>query len=159
MSTETGNQRTDKASRVIHAPPKTVYDAFVHPESFVSWLPPEGMKGQVYEFDARAGGTYHMALTYLEADYASAGKTSDNVDVVRGTFLELVPGERIDQSIKFESDDPAYAGEMTMTWLLTAVPEGTLVATICENVPPGIDQHAHESGMRSTLENLAAFVE
>jgi uncharacterized protein YndB with AHSA1/START domain len=40
----------------------------------------------------------------------------------------LLPDERIVQSLQFESDDPAFAGEMKMTWILTDVPGGTNVA-------------------------------
>jgi Activator of Hsp90 ATPase homolog 1-like protein len=46
-----------------------------------------------------------------------------------------------------------------MTWTLTEVPGGTDVAIRCENVPAGIGPEDHEAGFRSTLENLAAFIE
>ena len=39
------------------------------------------MTGQIYEFDARPGGTYRMALTYRR-DHPNAGKTSEDTDVV-----------------------------------------------------------------------------
>ncbi len=48
---------------------------------------------------------------------------------------------------------------MTMTWNLAAVPEGTKVAILCENVPEGIRQEDHDAGLRSTLENLAPYTE
>lgn len=37
------------------------------------------MTGQIYEFDARPGGTYRMALTYRR-DHPNAGKTSEDTD-------------------------------------------------------------------------------
>ncbi|HET8729337.1 MAG TPA: SRPBCC family protein [Alphaproteobacteria bacterium] len=152
-------KRTDRASRVIKASPGTIYRAFVEPESLVSWLPPKGMKGHLRAFDPREGGTYCMALTYDEPGGSAPGKTSDETDVVMGRFLELVPDERVVQAIEFESDDPAFAGAMTMTWSLAAVPEGTEVTILCENVPEGIRPEDHDAGLRSTLENLAAFTE
>ncbi|MDB6103564.1 MAG: Aha1 domain family protein [Gammaproteobacteria bacterium] len=63
------------------------------------------------------------------------------------------------QLVEFESDDPAFGGAMKMTWTLTAVPGGTEVAILCENVPEGIRHEDHAAGLKSTLENLAAFLE
>lgn len=159
MSHSSKEKRIDTASRVILASSRTIYEAFVNPEALVKWLPPRGMKGHIYEFNAQTGGVYHMSLTYVEANHTTVGKTSENADVVRGRFLKLVPYERIVQSVEFESEDPMYEGEMTMTWILTTVPEGTEVTIICENVPPGILKEDHDMGLRSSLENLANFVE
>lgn len=159
MPNASGNKRTDSASRVIKASPHTIYKAFVDPEAQVVWLPPKGMKGQIFEFDARAGGAYEMSLTYLEPDDSMQGKTSENTDIVKGSFLELIPGERMVQLVRFQSDDPAFSGEMIMTWGLAAVPEGTLVTIVCENVPEGIRKEDHDEGLSSSLENLAEFVE
>lgn len=77
----------------------------------------------------------------------------------QGEFLELVPSKRIVQRIVFESENPAFAGAMTMTWNLDEVSGGTKVTIVCENVPAGIRQEDHEAGMSSTLANLAAFLE
>jgi uncharacterized protein YndB with AHSA1/START domain len=129
------------------------------PDALVSWLPPKGMKARIDAYDPREAGTYRMVLTYDQPDHRAPGKTSEHSDVVRGRFLELVPNERIVQLVEFESEDPAFAGEMKMTWTLTAVPGGTNVALRCENVPAGIRHEDHEAGFRSTLENLAVFTE
>ena len=61
--------------------------------------------------------------------------------------------------VTFESDDPAFAGEMKMTWSVSSVPGGTNVSIICENAPEGIGQEDHEAALRSTLDNLATLVE
>ena len=129
------------------------------PKSLVAWLPPKGMIARVDVFEPRQGGTYRIVLMHDEADRSAPGKTSEHSDVVRGRFLELVPNKRIVQSVTFESEDPAFAGEMQMTWTLTEVPGGTDVAIRGENVPAGIRPEDHEQGFRSTLENLAAFIE
>jgi uncharacterized protein YndB with AHSA1/START domain len=159
MTNASGKKRTDSASRVIMASPRTIYRAFVDPDALVSWLPPKGMKGHVYAFDAQEGGTYRISLTYLEPDHSAPGKTSEHADVVQGRFLELIPDERIVQRVEFESEDPAFEGAMTMTWTLVAIPGGTEVRIVCENVPEGIRQDDHDAGLRSTLANLAAFTE
>jgi uncharacterized protein YndB with AHSA1/START domain len=159
MMSTPGRKRTDFASRVIRASPRTIYQAFVNPQALISWLPPKGMTGEIHSFDPRAGGAYRMTLSYKGSDHATVGKTTEHSDTVEGQFVELVPDERIVQRVAFESDDPAFAGAMTMTWALKPVPGGTEVTIICENVPDGISQEDHDAGLRSTLENLAAFTE
>ena len=112
---------------------------------------------EIYEFDARAGGGYRMAFVYEDASVP--GKTSANADVFAGQFIELAPGERIVERVVFKSGDPAYAGQMTVTTMLTPTADGTRVDIVCQNVPDGISAADHQAGMTSTLANLAAFVE
>jgi len=69
----------------------------------------------------------------------------------------VIEDERVVLEVDFEADDPAFAG--TMTWSLQAAAGGTCVSFVAENVPPGIEPEAHEAGLRSTLEHLAASVE
>src|SRR5438094_4266 len=131
-------QRIDSASRVIKASPRTIYQAHIDADALVSWLPPKGMRARIDAYNPREGGTYRIVLTYDQPNHSAPGKTSEHSDVVRGRFLELVPNERIVQLVEFESEDRAFAGEMKMTWTLTAVPEGTNVTIRAENVPAGI---------------------
>lgn len=151
--------RIDRASRWIRASPGTIYRAFLDPGALLAWLPPDGMTARLDAFDPRPGGAYRMTLTYEAPDHAAPGKSSAHSDVVRGRFLELVPDERVVQSVEFESDDPAFAGRMTMTWSLAAASGGTEVTIACENVPPGIRPEDHDAGLRSSLANLAAYAE
>jgi uncharacterized protein YndB with AHSA1/START domain len=159
MTNPSSKKRTDFGSRIIKASPQTIYKAFVDPEALVSWLPTKGMKGHIYEFVAQAGGAYRMSLTYVGTNHSTQGKTSEHTDVVKGRFLEFAPNERIVQLVEFDSEDPVFAGEMIMTWTLAAVPEGTKVTIVCENVPEGIRKEDHDVGLRSTLENLADYTE
>jgi len=151
--------RTDRASRVIAAPPETVYAALLDREAVEVWLPPDGMRGRVERWDPRAGGGFRMVLTYLDAT-GGPGKTSEATDVVEVAFVELVAPERVVQRAVFEADDPSYAGTMTMTWSLAASgdSDGTEVTVTATGVPPGIDQAVHEAGIASSLANLAAYV-
>jgi uncharacterized protein YndB with AHSA1/START domain len=159
MTDGSGKKRIDSASRVIKASPRTIYEACVNPESLVVWLPPKGMKGHIYEFEARTDGVYRMSLTYIGTDHSTQGKTSEQVDVIKGRYLEFLPNERIVQLVEFESDDPVFAGGMILTWTFAPVADGTKVIITCENVPEGIRKEDHDVGLKSTLENLAVFVE
>ncbi|WP_048647188.1 SRPBCC family protein [Nitratireductor soli] len=159
MANVSKRPRTDTASRTIAASPQTIYRAFLDPEAWVTWLPPAGMAGEILAFDAREGGTYRMALIYDQPDHAAIGKTSEHADVIEGVFVELAPDRHVIQAVNFVSEDPAFAGEMHMTWSLERVAGGTAVRITCENVPEGIRPEDHDAGLRSTLGKLAAFVE
>ncbi|MER5550898.1 SRPBCC family protein [Streptomyces sp. NPDC002793] len=150
--------RTDRAVRVIAAPPAHVYGALLDRESLEVWLPPDGMHGRIERRDPRPGGGFRMVLTYVDPD-DSLGKTSDTTDVVDIGFAELVPPERVVQRAVFVSDDPSFAGTMTMTWHLAAAGDGTEVTVTATDVPPGIDRADHETGIASSLANLASYVE
>ena len=151
--------RTDSASRVIAARPEAIYKAFLDPDAWIEWVPPKGMRGWMHKFEPRVGGAYRMSLTHVDPSHSVAGKSSEHTDIVRGRFIELVPNERIVQVTEFESENPAFAGTMTMTWSLAAHAGGTRVTILCENVPEGIRQQDHDAGLKSTLENLAAYTE
>ncbi len=149
--------RTDTASRVVDAPPDTVFAALVDAEALLAWLPPAGMTGRFERFDARVGGSYRMVLTYADPQGAPGKATADS-DVVEGRFVEIAPGRRVVQAVDFESDDPAYTGTMTMTWEVTPAGGGTRVDIRAEDVPDGISAEDHAAGLTSSLDNLAAYL-
>jgi uncharacterized protein YndB with AHSA1/START domain len=150
--------RTDKASRLVAAPPDRVYAAFVDPEALVSRLPPMGMTGRFERFDLRPGGAYRLVLTYADP-CGAPGKTSADSDVVEGRFVEVVPGVRVVQAVDFVSDAPAFAGTMTMTWEVAAADGASRVVITAEGVPDGISAEDHATGLASSLANLAVYVE
>ena len=125
--------------------------------ALLAWLPPADMVGRFEHFDMRPGGSYRMALTYRDRSRVD-GKSSSGTDVADVHIVDVVPGRRLVQAISFDSDDPRYAGTMTMTWLVTAVAEGTRIDVRAENVPPGISAEDHATGMNSSLANLKAYL-
>lgn len=143
---------------MIAASPERVYAALVDPEALTAWLPPAGMTGTFERFDPRPGGSYRLVLTYADAS-ASQGKTTAESDVVESRFIDLVPGVRVVQAVDFVSDDPSYAGTMTMTWEITEVGGGTRVDIVADSVPDGIAADDHAAGMASSLVNLAEYLE
>lgn len=150
--------RTDVATRVIAAPPERVYAAFVDPDALVAWLPPDGMTGRFERFDARPGGSYRMVLTYEDASSAR-GKATPDSGIVEARFLDIVPGVRVVQAVDFVSDEPGYAGTMSMTWEVATAEAGARVEIRVDNVPDGISAEDHAAGLTSSLANLAAYLE
>lgn len=150
--------RIDSASRLVAAPPATIFQAFAEPGAMEQWLPPSNMTGTMLGFDFREGGSYRMRLTYKQPQ-PRPGKTAGDADEFEVRLIRLEVGERIEQEIVFDSDDPAFSGTMRMVWTFEPEGEATRVTVRAENVPAGIDAEDHEAGLNSTLENLAAFIQ
>lgn len=150
--------RVDSASRTIPAPRKRVFEAMIDPGAVEQWLPPEGARAKLERFEPRPGGAFVMTLVFAD-DGATKRKTTRNSDRVAGTFAEVMPPQRIRQQFTFVSDDPQFAGTMTMTWRLADVVGGTLVTVTATDVPRGISAEDHQKGMDSSLANLARYLE
>lgn len=152
--------RTDTASRIIPEPSERVYAALVDPDALAEWLPPEGMHGNIENYDLRPGGGYRMTLTYLDAD-AAYGKTTANTDVSEARFLAIGPGHRVVLAVNFVTDDPDFEGIMTATWEVEPVDgdeDATRVTIRIEDVPVGISAADHAVGLASSLANLAHYL-
>ena len=148
--------RADSASRLIAASPERIFRAFVDPDLLAAWLPPEGMTGRLDRFDPVVGGGFRMVLTYTDAD--GRGKFTDDSDVADTRIAELEPPNRVVWEVDFPSDDPAFAGTMTMAWSFAAGEVGTLVTVHATDVPEGIDPDDHAAGLASSLIQLERTV-
>jgi uncharacterized protein YndB with AHSA1/START domain len=148
-----------RTSKFIKAPQQTIYQAFTDPAALAVWLAPGDMTGVVHSFDSRVGGGYQMSLYYPSSESSSQGKTSEREDRYTARFLELVPPEKIVEAITFDTDDPAFSGEMIMEVTLEPEDGGTIVSILFKNIPSGIRPQDNEIGTQSTLEKLARFVE
>jgi len=139
---------TVRFHRVLKATPERVYRAFLDPDAMTKWLPPHGFTGKVHQVDARVGGTYKMSFTNF-----STGKSHS----FGGTYLELVPNERISYSDKF--DDPALPGEMRTTVKLRQVFCGTELEIEQSGLPDVIPPEACYLGWQESLALLTLLVE
>jgi uncharacterized protein YndB with AHSA1/START domain len=159
MTNSSSKGASTRVSRVLRAGRKTVYEAFLDPASVAAWLPPNNMTGHVHVFDAREGGTFRISLTYRDPKHSLAGKTSVDTDTVQGRFVEMVPYEKIVEVVEFESQDPAFSGEMRIIATFADLGGGTEVTFVCQDIPRGIKPEDNEQGCRESLEKLAALIE
>jgi uncharacterized protein YndB with AHSA1/START domain len=139
---------TIRLHRVLRSTPEKIYRAFLDADAMSKWLPPHGFTGKVHHLDAKVGGTFRMTFTNFG---------SGNGHSFGGTYLELVPHERLRYTDKF--DDPNLPGEMTVTVVLTAVSCGTDVAIVQEGVPEVVPAEACYLGWQESLGQLAQLVE
>ena len=139
---------TVRLHRVLRAPPERIYRAFLDPDAMAKWLPPHGFTGKVHQMDARVGGSYRMSFTNF-----SNGQSHS----FGGSYLELVPGERIVHTDVF--DDPNLPGEMRVTVTFKAVFCGTELNVVQEGIPAVIPAEACYLGWQESLTLLTQLVE
>lgn len=139
---------TVKLHRVLRATPERIYRAFLDADAMAKWLPPHGFTGRVHHIDPKVGGSYKMSFTNF---------TSGRSHSFGGTFVELMPTERLVYSDRF--DDPNLPGEMRTTVVLKKVPVGTEVNIVQEGIPEAIPVEACYLGWQESLMLLAQLVE
>lgn len=139
---------TVRLHRVIRTQPEKLYRAFIDADAMCKWLPPYGFTGHVHHIDAKVGGSYKMSFTNFSTQQSHA---------FGGTFVELVPGERLRYTDKF--DDPNFSGEMQTTVVLKAVSCGTEINIVQEGIPDVIPVEGCYLGWQESLEQLAKLVE
>ena len=83
--------------------------------------------------------------------------TTGNIHSFGGTYLELVPGEKLRYTDKF--DDPNLSGEIQVTITLKKVLVGTEVNIEQAGVPGVIPPEMCYLGWQESLINLAMLVE
>src|SRR3989440_7622069 len=142
------SDNTVRLHRVVRAKPEKVYRAFLDAEAVSRWLPPNGFTCKVEELDAKVGGTFRMSFKNF---------STGNGHSFGGTYLELVPSERLRYTDKF--DDPNLPGEMQVTVTLKQVSVGTEVNIVQDGIPDAIPVEACYLGWQDSLRNLASLVE
>lgn len=139
---------TVKLHRVLKAPPERVYRAFLDPDAMVKWLPPHGFTGKIHSMNPMVGGGYKMSFTNF-----GTGSTHS----FGGTYLELVPNERIRYNDQF--DDPSLPGQMNVTVTFKTVICGTELEVMQEGIPDMIPLAFCYLGWQESLNLLALLVE
>ncbi|HWW66186.1 MAG TPA: SRPBCC family protein [Sphingomonadaceae bacterium] len=139
---------TVRLHRVLATRPEKVYRAFIEPDAIASWLPPFGFVCTVHELDAREGGKHRMSFRNF---------TTGSSHSFGGTYIELIPGEKLVYTDGF--DDPNMPGEMTVTVTLEAVSVGTSLNIEQKGIPDMIPPEACYLGWQESLRKLASLVE
>jgi uncharacterized protein YndB with AHSA1/START domain len=139
---------TVRLHRVLATKPDKVYRAFIEADAMAKWLPPNGFTCTVHHLDAKVGGTFRMSFRNF---------TTGASHFFGGKYQELVPGERLRYTDKFE--DPNLPGEMQVTVTLKPVSVGTEVNIVQEGIPDVIPAEACYLGWQESLRNLARLVE
>lgn len=140
--------QTIRLHRVLRTTPEKAYKAFLDAGALAKWLPPFGFTCQVHHLDPKVGGTFRMSFTNFGTGHSHS---------FGGTYLELVPGERVRYNDRF--DDPNLPGEMVVTVNLRKVVCGTEVEIEQTGVPDVIPAEMCYLGWQESLSQLAHVVE
>lgn len=139
---------TVRLQRIFKTTPEKLYKAFLDGQALAKWLPPYGFTCAVHELDAQVGG--HFRMTFH--NFTTGGGHSFG-----GTYLELVPHERIRYTDRF--DDPNLPGELTVTVQFNPVVCGTEMQVVQEGIPAVIPVEMCYLGWQESLAQLAHLVE
>jgi len=139
---------TIRLHRVLRTTPEKLYRAFIEPEALSKWLPPHGFTCKVHHLDARVGGSHKASFTNFSTGHSHS---------FGGSYVELVPGERLRYTDKF--DDPNLPGELHVTVTMKKVSVGTELNIVQEGVPDVIPAEACYLGWQESLQLLAQLVE
>lgn len=139
---------TVRLHRVLKSTPEKVYRAFLEPAALAKWIPPYGFVATVHAMDAKVGGSFKMSFVNF-----GTGKE----ETFGGTYLELVPNERLRYTDQFE--DPNLPGVIEVTVELKPVLCGTEIHIEQANLPEAIPVEFCYLGWQESLEQLAHLVE
>jgi uncharacterized protein YndB with AHSA1/START domain len=139
---------TIRLHRVLTTTPDKVYRAFLEPDAFAKWLPPNGFACTVHQHEANVGGLFKASFRNFTTGHSHS---------FGGKFVELVPGERLRYTNFF--DDPNLPGEMQVTVTMKKVMVGTELNIEQAGVPDRVPAEACYLGWQESLQNLAKLVE
>lgn len=139
---------TIRLHRVLKSTPEKVYKAFLDADALVKWMSPHGFTAKVHSLDPKVGGGFRMSFTNFGTGHSHS---------FGGKYLELVPGEKLRYTDKFE--DPNMPGEMTMTATIKKVLCGVELTIVQEGIPAVIPPEMCYLGWQESLAQLANVVE
>jgi uncharacterized protein YndB with AHSA1/START domain len=139
---------TVRLHRVFTTTPDKVYRAFLEADALAKWLPPNGFACTVHHLEAKVGGTHKASFRNFTTGHSHS---------FGGTYLELVPNERLRYTDTF--DDANLPGELQVTITLKKVMVGTELNVVQEGIPDVIPVEMCYLGWQQSLDNLAQLVE
>jgi uncharacterized protein YndB with AHSA1/START domain len=118
----------------VHARAETIFALLTDPAKYVRW------KGALASLDPRPGGIYRVQF--------------NSRDIVRGTYVEVVPNQRLVFTWGWEGGGPVPPGSSTVEITLTPDGDHTLVRVVHRDLPDDV-RDAHTQGWDLYLSRLA----
>lgn len=148
LKVTTPSDREIAMTRAFDAPRKLVFDAWTKPELIKRWLGVfGGWSMDVCEVNLKVGGSYRFVWRGPDGTKMGMG----------GVYREVVPGERLVASEKF--DDPWYEGEAVGTTVFVEQGGKTTVTTTVRyasrEVRDAVLKSPMESGVAKSYDTLA----
>jgi uncharacterized protein YndB with AHSA1/START domain len=136
-------------TRTFDAPRELVFRAWTEAERLVQWWGPRGFTVSSCEMDVRPGGRYRICML----------SPSGTEHPVKGSYLEVVPPERLVFTWTREDDTDGEVGHDTVVTLRFLERDGRTVMHFHHGVFETVANcRGHEGGWSSCLDRLAEFV-
>lgn len=132
--------------RTIHAPRERVFRAWTDPEELRKWWGPGLFTTPSAEVDLRQGGAYRLVMQPADGDPL----------LLTGTFLEVVPPERLVYTWRWEIGVPDLQDSL-VTVEFRDVGGSTEIALTHEHAPGSV-LDPYQMGWESGLEKLEAML-
>ncbi|MEZ5316329.1 MAG: SRPBCC domain-containing protein [Vicinamibacterales bacterium] len=133
-----------RLTRVLHASPQLVFDAWTTPEMMAEWFArdPHTPPGRIVRADARPGGRYLVEVT---------GPENGQIYRMQGTYREVRPPTRLAFTWWYEGADFA---ESLVTIDLRALDDGRTEMTLTHSLLPPRQAAEHREGWLGCFEML-----
>ena len=131
-----------KMTRVIKAPPATVFSAWTDPRKMSRWCAPEGAECAAVEVDLQVGGSYHIGMTSPEGEYNA-----------RGVYREIDPPSRLVYTWRWDEEEHD-CGETLVTVEFKDLGGSTEVVLTHAGFPNAEARDGHDQGWTSCLGRL-----
>jgi uncharacterized protein YndB with AHSA1/START domain len=134
--------------RVLHAPPRKVFDALTRPELMRRWMCPENFAVVLAEGDARPGGRFRISMRSPEGDVFTAA----------GSYLEVRASERLVFTWTWEAGHDIDGLETRVQIDLVPEEGQTLLVMAHSGLPSEEERNGHERGWTGALGHLEQLI-
>lgn len=146
-------QRSFTVNRVIEAPPKRVFEAFLNPDDLAAWTAPPGFEAEVKEVEPEEGGTFRIK------NQGVTEETEPHSHPFKATFQELQEPEKIVFTDDSQVEQIGEDARITVTVTFKEVSDGTEVTMLQEGIPEHVPLDQAAGRWDGNLEKLADHVE
>ena len=148
MTPKTSTAHTLRLTRVIHAAPEKVFEAWTDPKHLKKWSAPEGYTVVIAEVDLTVGGRFRIRMQSPEG----------TTHTVFGSYREVTRPKKLVYTWSWEEEGDHDIGETVVTVQFRARGNATEVVLTHEGFPTEEDRTNHEQGWTSCLGRLEQLV-
>jgi uncharacterized protein YndB with AHSA1/START domain len=138
-----------RMSRVLRAPPATVFAALIRPELMQRWMCPETFSVAMVETDPRPGGRFRIAMR----------KPDGGIYPATGTYTEVRAPKVLAFTWTWEPTHPLAGVETNIRIELSKQGEHTFLLMTHFGLPTEDERTGHQGGWTSALNQLERLFE
>jgi uncharacterized protein YndB with AHSA1/START domain len=138
-----------RMSRVLRAPPATVFAALTRPELLQRWMCPENFSVVLVETDPRPGGQFRIVMQKPDGSRYPA----------TGTYTEVRAPTVLAFTWRWESGHALAGVETSIRFELSVQGDDTFLLMTHDGLPTEDERRGHHGGWTGALTNLERLIE